>query len=477
MVEKVARGQERAPLQREAAALTQIHSRFVPRLIQFRDGVDEASLVTVDCGNRTIDEVDGLGILEIRRALIDCVSAVLDLHGKGWAHGSICPEHVVVGPRGRARLCSLGDARRITPDKSDSRNRTDSCDGTDARGRTDALDRTDSLRSTDSTADVAQVADVRAVIAVIARVSDSQIEATTRSKRREHRRLRRELARIASAALDALDADRAPSATLKSVLSSLERISSSGSCREETAFDTVPITSRSTSSGLLRLRPHLSDPRPSGPRSHDLHASGPRSANSPSSRLSRHNLGRPAPSILMLAMLTAIALTVREAPDSQASAPKVRWTTQAFLPGISPETTDALLDGDHRDGGQSNGGQNNGYRSDSVDSSSAPIVAENAKFFTVGMPGDQVAIDDWFCLGERRLALFRPSTGAVYIFDEWAIRGAAKSGREVLRRPDIASVESSADRCGGPVLHLITGESIEIDLETMGYQDRAESQP
>ena len=47
------------------------------------------------------------------------------------------------------------------------------------------------------------------------------------------------------------------------------------------------------------------------------------------------------------------------------------------------------------------------------------LTAGDAEW-SVGQPGDQVAVGDWSCRGLRTLALFRPSTGDVFRLDEWA---------------------------------------------------------
>lgn len=50
--------------------------------------------------------------------------------------------------------------------------------------------------------------------------------------------------------------------------------------------------------------------------------------------------------------------------------------------------------------------------------------------FAAGEPGDVAAIADWDCDGSKTLAVFRPSTGALFVFDSWTDRTVARA-REV----------------------------------------------
>ena len=47
------------------------------------------------------------------------------------------------------------------------------------------------------------------------------------------------------------------------------------------------------------------------------------------------------------------------------------------------------------------------------------IVVGTARF-TAGEAGDRVAVGDWDCDGTATVAVLRPSSGAVFVFDEWA---------------------------------------------------------
>jgi hypothetical protein len=48
------------------------------------------------------------------------------------------------------------------------------------------------------------------------------------------------------------------------------------------------------------------------------------------------------------------------------------------------------------------------------------VVEAGDRRWTVGQPGDLVATADWSCSGHATLALLRPATGEVFVFDGWA---------------------------------------------------------
>jgi hypothetical protein len=49
----------------------------------------------------------------------------------------------------------------------------------------------------------------------------------------------------------------------------------------------------------------------------------------------------------------------------------------------------------------------------------APVVEHNAQRFQVGIAGDLALVGDWSCRGEALPALYRPSTGSVFVFPAW----------------------------------------------------------
>lgn len=114
VVEKTASGTNRSELRREASVLTQMDSRFAIKFIELRERDDETVMVTHDAGARTLANCSKLSESELRLALVDCVNAVFELRRLGWEHSSLLPEHVIVGARGRVKICSFGAAKHVS---------------------------------------------------------------------------------------------------------------------------------------------------------------------------------------------------------------------------------------------------------------------------------------------------------------------------------------------------------------------------
>jgi hypothetical protein len=51
------------------------------------------------------------------------------------------------------------------------------------------------------------------------------------------------------------------------------------------------------------------------------------------------------------------------------------------------------------------------------------VLEAGGRRWEVGRPGDRVAAADWSCSGRATLALLRPATGEVFVFDGWAQEG------------------------------------------------------
>ena len=51
------------------------------------------------------------------------------------------------------------------------------------------------------------------------------------------------------------------------------------------------------------------------------------------------------------------------------------------------------------------------------------VIESASGRWAVGATGDELAVGDWWCRGRRTLAVLRPSTGDVYVFDAWAEPG------------------------------------------------------
>jgi hypothetical protein len=94
-------------------------------------------------------------------------------------------------------------------------------------------------------------------------------------------------------------------------------------------------------------------------------------------------------------------------------------------------------------------------------------IRSGERRWVVGRPGDQVAAADWTCTGRATLALLRPDSGEVYVFDGWAEpgrdRSAAVAGRVqggfALRAADLGGgcPRLVVERRGGPPVAVAPG--------------------
>lgn len=114
VVVKSATGRARAVLRREAEVLQRIDSVGLVRVRDVHEVDGVTAMVLDDAGHQTLARPVDLSPDVVLRALQHTCQVVAALHRAGWTHGSLVPEHVVVGPRGRVRLCSLGAARPLS---------------------------------------------------------------------------------------------------------------------------------------------------------------------------------------------------------------------------------------------------------------------------------------------------------------------------------------------------------------------------
>lgn len=111
LVAKSGGGSDRARLRREAEVLDCLSDAPVVELVACRDSDDRTDLVTAAAGDDLPTWLSGRSPEERWSVLRTTVAAVATLHRSGWSHGALRPDHVLVDPAGRIRLCSLGAAR------------------------------------------------------------------------------------------------------------------------------------------------------------------------------------------------------------------------------------------------------------------------------------------------------------------------------------------------------------------------------
>jgi len=83
------------------------------RLVKSNVVDDTVEVTYADAGASTLGDAGEMPHHRVLKALISACQALDALHRHGWSHGNLVPEHVVVGGRGSARLCSLAAARPL----------------------------------------------------------------------------------------------------------------------------------------------------------------------------------------------------------------------------------------------------------------------------------------------------------------------------------------------------------------------------
>jgi hypothetical protein len=113
MVAKSATGAGRAHLRREAEICSCLAGADVVVMVALRESDDRTDLVTEFAGDHDLAGGVPSDPTTLHRALITATTALAGLHDRGWSHGAICAEHVVVDRAGTSTLCSLGSARPL----------------------------------------------------------------------------------------------------------------------------------------------------------------------------------------------------------------------------------------------------------------------------------------------------------------------------------------------------------------------------
>jgi hypothetical protein len=85
--------------------------------------------------------------------------------------------------------------------------------------------------------------------------------------------------------------------------------------------------------------------------------------------------------------------------------------------------------------------------------------------WTLGEPGDLVAIGDWDCDGVASPALLRPATGDVFVFPTWAPEGAPATVVAVRSVAGAAALraEPAPDGCDALVVDVTGGEPVVVE--------------
>ena len=86
--------------------------------------------------------------------------------------------------------------------------------------------------------------------------------------------------------------------------------------------------------------------------------------------------------------------------------------------------------------------------------------------WTLGEPGDVIAVGDWDCDGRAAPALLRPATGDVFVFPGWAAEGEPVTVEARDRLPGAVAVrgEPAGDGCDDLVVDLGSGATASVEV-------------
>jgi hypothetical protein len=116
VIVKTARGADRTALRREAEVLRAIGGPEVVQVVDLVDGSESTELVMRSTGGTSLGAAlrdPATSPASALQLLAGACDVVARLHARGWGHGRITADHVLLTARGRMRLCSLSEASPI----------------------------------------------------------------------------------------------------------------------------------------------------------------------------------------------------------------------------------------------------------------------------------------------------------------------------------------------------------------------------
>jgi hypothetical protein len=96
------------------------------------------------------------------------------------------------------------------------------------------------------------------------------------------------------------------------------------------------------------------------------------------------------------------------------------------------------------------------------------LVAVGADRYQAGAAGDQVVVGDWDCDGEATVALLRPHTGEVFVFDSWPTAGHDRTIPPTTVVPGsvrAAADDPDRDRCPDLLVERDTGADVVVEVD------------
>jgi serine/threonine protein kinase len=350
-------------LRHEASVLSRAQHPGVVELVSCREVDDVLTLYTVFAGAHTLETAPPLAVDQAGATLARLASTVADLHRLGIVHGRIDPSHVLLGPGARPVLCGFT--------------------GAGAEGEVAPVGPGPIAEFRDPAARAG--APLTPTVDVYALGTLLRVLLLTES------------------------ADLEPIPERRFVL------------RRSGPWDGF------LRRALLTLADHCTDEEPlrrpsAGRLAADIEVLLPRADETPPSttdRPSRHPMGRR---LVLMASLLGVVLVVRGVTGSggnnttTATPSETETTTSSTAPSASSLASS-----------QPSASTSTPKHESEVDLVADRVVSVDGHRFSVGDPGDRVVLGDWNCDGTPTAAIARPSTGAVYVFDQWPAAGVAAS--------------------------------------------------
>jgi hypothetical protein len=492
VVKRATDGAQAARILAESELLAAAQVPGVVELVGVEGDAESPRLVTTRVDGPDLGRAHDLSVAEVAGVVAAVATTVADLHDLGLVHGALVADHVLIGPDGRPVLCGFGHGgRRGVPPVAEAALPDGFADPARQPG--------------DPLSPAADVYAIGALVRTLVSQAGGDQGRGPRPSRRVPggRRLRRRLSshrarrlvptdRQAADALLAV-ADRATVADPRLRLGARSLAAAVG-----VAVPSARLPRRSDAvgpdEGPARFPVGGGRPAPSLPGTVDS-SSPPASAlqalrrpdpesRPPGSGTARRRLAVIAGSVVAAAVIVVVvgrlamgapprhAPTVAESPGAGplATAEGTVPTTAGPIdsageaqPPLTPPAGGVVKPGC---------GPLSAALSADTDGDGCPealrwsdgAVEAGDRRWTVGQPGDLVATADWSCSGHATLALLRPATGDVFVFDGWAGPGhdlvAEPVGRVeggfAIRTADTGDgcPRVSVDRTNGPPVTL-----------------------
>jgi hypothetical protein len=423
---KVARDSgESARLAAEAAVLTAVRHPGVVELVELREADHgQLELVTGWVGSRSLADALPLSAEALAAVMVALCETVADLHELGFVHHAIDASHVLLDQRGRPVLCGFGRATTVTDEHLPS---TDVA----ALGQllVDAVGPIDGVilperrwlrprRQRQAHRDLLTLADH-------ARADDPTCRPTARALARNIAAL------VPTATLPAATEHAAPAPGSTSAVDDHVHTFPLHDAHPRTDPDLDPFEQQ-----LERLRASASVPTPTRARPPWFVGSA----------------------VLAVASLALGWFLLRGTAPADGAAPV----------GPAPEHTERPAAADRAAAGTAASTPPTAPTTSSTTAPSAaaqvPEIEHDGARYRVGEAGDEALVGDWRCDGQPTVALLRPGTGAVFVFDGWAHPGVDTVALSLDVPPGVTHLESSPDSCPTLTAVLADGRTVPVPL-------------